>query len=160
MVAEVDFFIDSVTFKLRRRVDRAGPGRPPADACLSCHGIDWQLPSMTQVLTQFSAMLSTVVNLGLTVRLERDRLDGTSDVEWLHFLKQFSTVRALFISGWFAGQVALAIENMSGEMVAEALSSLDLISLELQPLATSSFEKFVTVRRLSGLPVTVICAEA
>ena len=118
----------------------------------------WELSDMTRVLSQFSAMLSAIVHFKLDIRLEVDRqLEGTSDVEWLHFLNQFSTVRALHVSKLSAGRVALALESLSGEMVAEVLSCLELICLEDQP--TSSVEKFVAARRLSGRPVTVICTE-
>jgi len=84
-------------------------------------------------------------------------LDNVDVLEWLHLLHQFSTVQALYISRQFAELTARALKSFSGEMVAEALPSLDLICLEDQP--TSSIEKFIAVRRLSGRPVTAVTTE-
>jgi hypothetical protein len=52
------------------------------------------------------------------------------------------------------GHVALALEDIAGEIVAEALPSLDLVCLAGQ--LASSIEKFVAARKLSGQPVTVV----
>jgi len=97
--------------------------------------------------------LSTVVHLNLKVRVKGNRqLEYTDDVEWLHLLHQFSTVKTLHVSQKLAGHVALALEE--GGTVAEVLPSLDLICLAGQSM--SSIRKFVIARRLSGLPVTVV----
>jgi len=53
-----------------------------------------------------------------------------------------------------AGHVALALEDIAGETVAEVLLSLDSICLVDQP--ASSVKKFVAARQLSGRPVTVV----
>ena len=85
------------------------------------------------------------------------QLNGTDDVEWLHLLQQFPTVRTLHVSHRLARLVALALEDIALETVAEVLSSLDLICFEGRP--ASSIEKFVAARQLSGCPVTVIETE-
>jgi hypothetical protein len=155
-LAAVRFSFGTVTFDMYRHTNYPDWGL--ASAHFSCEGSDWQVSLIAQVLSNFSAMLSTVVHLKLDVLLtEGHQLEGTGDVEWLYFLNQLSTVQALHVSRQFAEHVALALENITGEMVAEALSSLDLICLEDQP--TSSVEKFITVRRVSGRPVTVLRSE-
>ena len=87
----------------------------------------------------------------------KDRRFGATGAGWLHFLKQFSTVQALYIARAFAKHVARGLANLMGEMVAEARPSLDLICLEDQP--TSFLENFMVVRRFSGRPVTVALTE-
>ena len=61
------------------------------------------------------------------------------------------------VSWQFAVRVARALKSITGEVVFEALSSLDSICLENRP--TYSIEKFVTVHQLSGRPVTVVDTE-
>ena len=83
--------------------------------------------------------------------------EGADDVEWLHLLHQFPTVRTLHASHRLAGLVALALEDIASESVAEVLPCLDLIYLEDRP--DSSIEKFAAARQRSGCPVTVIQTE-
>jgi len=116
---------------------------------------------MVQVLRQFSTTLSTVIHLELGVhyelaaQLEEDRqLDDTNDFEWLHLLHPFSTVQTLRVDPGIAEHVALALEDIPREMVAEVLPSLDFLCLEDQP--APSVEKFIAARRLSDRPVTVV----
>ncbi|KAH8983146.1 hypothetical protein EDB86DRAFT_3085546 [Lactarius hatsudake] len=98
---------------------------------------------MAQVLSHFSATLSTVVHLKLEVKLGKGRqLTDTDDT--------------LHLSQELAGHVALALEATTGEMVAETLPSLDLIYLAGHP--ASSIEKFIAAR-LSDHPVTVVDTE-
>ena len=123
-----------------------------ARTIISGRGFDWRISRLAQILNQFSAMLTTVVYLKLevwTICL----FWNVGSLEWSHFLHQFSTVRALYVSLPFAGCITDALKSITGEMAAEALSSLDLIYLEGEPML--SLEKLVSVRQLSGRPVTV-----
>jgi len=124
---------------------------------ISCEEFDWQVSHMAQVLSQFSATLSNVVHLKLKVEPEGRQLEGTDNVEWQPFLRPLSTVQTLHVSEELAGHIALSLEAITGETVAEAFSSLDLIYLAGQP--ASSVEKFVAARRLSDRPVTIIETE-
>ena len=56
-------------------------------------------------------------------------LEGTDNVDWLHLLHQFPTVQTQRVSRELAGNIALALENIAWETVAEVLPSLDLIYL-------------------------------
>jgi hypothetical protein len=148
---EVTFSRGKISFA---PTDASGNWRP-AKTYVSCQGTDWQVSHMAQVLSQFSTILSNVVHLVLKVDPEEDfQLEGTEDVEWLHLLRQFSTVQMLYVSQELAGHVALALQDITGDMVAEVLPSLNLICLDGQ--LASSIEKFITVCQLSGHPVTHI----
>lgn len=128
-----------------------------ASTIIRCEGIDWQVSHMAQVLSHFSATLSTVVHLKVEVKLGKGRqLKDTDDVEWLHLLRQFPAIQTLHLSQELAGHAALALEATTGEMVAETLPSLDLIWLAGHP--ASSIEKFIAAR-LSDHPVTVVDTE-
>jgi hypothetical protein len=102
-------------------------------------------------------MLSNMVDFKLVDDSRYSLVGDADDLEWLQLLPQFSTVQALYISQKFAMRIASALESISGEMVAEALPSLDLICLEDQPI--SSVEKFFDVRKLSGRPITAVSTE-
>ena len=130
----------------------------PTSAIISWNGIFQQVSNIAQVLGQFFAMLSNVVHLKLEADPEgRHRLEDTLDLEWHHFFQQFCSVKTLRVSQKLAWHVALALEGIATEMVAEALPSLDLVFLKGEP--ASCVEKFVYARELSGHPVTVIDSE-
>ena len=155
----VVYFCNSlVSFRVHHHANHPAQHRCPAETAINCKGIDWQVSHMAQVLSQLSPTLSIVNHLKLYAKSEDLPLDGMDDVEWPHLLRQFSAVKTLHVSQELAGHVALALENVTGGIFAEALPSLDLIYLEGQ--SASCIEKFVAIRQLSGRPVTVIDTEA
>ena len=154
MYAQVTFCGNMVTFDMFRH---ANNDRDPYYAItgIVCQGVDWQVSHIAQVLSHVSATLTNVVHLELGVWLEYGRkLEGTDDVDWLHFLHQFPTMQTLHVSPKLARHVALALQNLALEAVAQFPPSLDLIYLADQP--ASSIGKFVAARRLFGRPVTVV----
>jgi hypothetical protein len=158
--AQFDFYRGQVSFNTHRHYYHANNPYllPPFPmTVILCEGTDCQVSHIAQVLSQFSATISTVVHLKLNVWLQKDRqLEATDDVEWQHLLHQFSAVQTLYVPQELAAHVARALEDITGEMVpdSEVLPSLDLICLTGQ--LESSIEKFVAARRLSGRPITVI----
>ena len=156
--ANVTFFCDRITFHTSRHRHDPNSDTPSANTTIFCRGVDWQFSHLAQVLSQLSATFSNVVHFKLEVQLEQDRqLEGTDDVEWLRLLNQLSTVKTLHVSQELAGHIALALEDIASEMVADVLPSLDLIYLEDQP--ASRVENFVSARGLSDYPVTVVDTE-
>ena len=158
-LAEVRFDRLTVTFDMYRNANhlRSDYHHPISHLACGDTRIHWQVPKMARMFSQFSAILSTITHLKLFAPSAEDRHFEATGAEWLHFLSQFSTVQALYISRAFAKHVALALENITGEVVAGAWPSLVLICLEDQP--TSSVEKFIVARRVSGRPVTAIDTE-
>ena len=152
--AQVNFCVDRVTFDMSRHANNdRHQGRPITG--IVCQGVDWQVSHLAQVLSHVSAMLSTVPHLELETNLGYwHHLEGTDNVEWLQLLHQFPAVRTLHVSQELAGHVALALEHLRFEAVAQTPPSLDLIYLAGQP--ASSIEKFVSACQLSGRPVTVV----
>ena len=152
--AHLTFSNDGVAFVMSHapRVMDYLPGHPIT--LISCQGIDWQVSHLAQVLSKFSATLSNVIYLDLSVDPHNLRLKGTDDVEWLHLLHQFPTVQTLRVHRrQLAERIALALEDITEEMVSGVLRSLDSISLAGQP--ASSVKKFIALRQISGRPVTV-----
>ena len=119
-------------------------------------------PPLLRLLNQFSATLytGTIIHLELNVNLREDleedsQIRGEDDVEWLGFLHQFPGMRVLHVeSRVLARRIAYELEEITVEMVAEVLPFLELVYLEGQP--ASSVEKFVTARRSTNYPTTVV----
>jgi len=125
----------------------------PVSTSILCEGISGQVLFMAQVFSQPSAILSRVAHLKLSQDLD---VDG-HHAGWLHLFCQFFSVQTLHIAHELAGHVALALEEVTGEMVSEVLPALDLIFLVGQPV--SSIDEFIAARRLSGHPVTIVDTE-
>ena len=152
--AEVTFSSGNATFTLDPQSCDLPSVRPLASTVIRCEGIDWQVSHLAQTLSQFksSATLSNLVHLKLKLNLETDRqLEGTDDIDWQHFLRPFSNVKMLHVSKRLAVHIALSLEDIAVGMAAEVLPSVELIWL-----GGRRVRKFVTARRLSGRPVTVV----
>jgi hypothetical protein len=155
--AKVRFHSDarSITFDLYRPINRT-PGWDDLHPtiAISCQWCDWHI---FRTLHKFSAILSTVVDLKLVGKFWNIcDLRDEYYLEWLHFLHQFSVLKALYVSVPLAEGIGYVMQSVKREVVAEALPRLDLICLEGQ---TSSIDKFVAVRRLSGYPLIVVGTE-
>jgi hypothetical protein len=152
--AHITILDGRINFTLYGDANYPGWDRRPSKTTISWEAIDRQVSHMAQVLRQFSSALSNVVHLELEACLGKDHQSEYMDVEWLHLLHQASAVQTLNVSWSLAGHIALALQGITEETVAEVLPSLELIYLQHRP--SSSVEKFVAVRQLSGRPVTVV----
>ena len=152
--AKACVYDDGITFDLYHSANRTGWDSHPATTVVSCTPIDWYI---FDILNQFSAILSTVVDLKFVVNWQRDYISDRYNLEWLPFLHQLPALQALYVSLPFAEGVGHALKSLKGEEVAEALPSLELISLEDQ---APSIQEFVAVRQLSDRPLTVVGTEA
>jgi hypothetical protein len=149
-----------ISFYLHREANYTIWKRPSVRTIIVCEEVDdLQVFHIAQVLSQISATLSTIAHLVLEISVDSDnRLRGMDNVEWLPLLHQFPAVQTLHVYRKIAEHVALALEDVTGELVAEVLPSLNLIYLEGHP--ASSVKKFVAARQLAGRPVTVLETES
>ena len=155
--ARILFVWGRATLFINHEENHASSDPRPAETLVSCscEAIDWNFWNLAQVFNLFS---TTLVHLNLYAKHDEDFEFENMDIdEWVHLLHQFSAVQTLRVSQGLAGHVALALEDITGEMVTEVLQCLDLIYLVGQ--SASSIEKFVAARRLSGRPVVVIETE-
>ena len=123
---------------------------------LSCQRIDWQVSHMAQTLSQLSTTISLSAAVNVKLQIEQwwvGPTDVMEDVDLRLLLLQFPTMQTLHVSWGLGKHVALALEHM----VAGEFPSLYLIFLADQP--ASSVQKFVTARKFSGRPVTVVDTE-
>jgi hypothetical protein len=151
---QVAFFSDWVTFDMYPHEDHTSSDSASATITISCEGIDWQVSHVAQVLSYFSATISNAIHLKLKVEPDGLQLKGMDDVEWQYLLRQCSIVQTLYVSQELAGGVAYELEHIAEDLVPEVLPSLDLICLAGQ--RAPSIGNFITARKLSGLPVSVV----
>ncbi|KAH9171740.1 hypothetical protein EDB89DRAFT_2070510 [Lactarius sanguifluus] len=156
--ANVLFSSRSASFSVYPHINRPSWDWRPPKARVLCKGVNWRVLDLAQLLSHFPTPLSNVVHLDLGARVEVNRpLEDMSDIDWLRLLHQFSAVQTLGLYNEPAEHVALTLEDISGELVAEVLPSLDLVCIVDQP--ASSIEQFIAAREHSGYPVTVFDTE-
>ncbi|KAH9172476.1 hypothetical protein EDB89DRAFT_904755 [Lactarius sanguifluus] len=118
-------------------------------------GLDWQVSHLAQILDQSPALVSNVGHLSIDEdELQPGWQDDMDDAGWLELLFPFTAVEMLRGSEQLAGHIALALDNVSGEIVTEVLPALNTLMLDDQ--LVRSVEQFIAVRRFSGRPVTFI----
>ena len=155
--AHVCFRSDEVDFTLYRHSNCPGWDRHPVRTTISSDAFNLQVSDLAQVLSRFSATLFAVVHLELDAQLEDDyRLERTNVVEWLHIFRQFPAVQTLHVSWRLTGFIALALNGIRGETVAEVLPFLELICLEGQMISFIEKFDFFADRRLSDRPVSLV----
>ena len=151
--AHVIFYSDLVSLTMSPHANY--PSSHRCQVIIRCEGTDWQVSHMAQVLSQISVARSSVVHLQLEQNLNLNSEETvTDDVEWLHLLHQFPTLRTLKVDRELARHVAPALEGTM-ETAAEVLPSLELIWI-----GGRRVDNFDTARRLSGRPVIVCTKKA
>jgi hypothetical protein len=122
-----------------------------------CKGLDWQSLHLAQILAQSPAIVSNVDHLSINgddLQHESGWKDSVDDTDWLELLHPFSAANMVQGSKQLALQIALALDGVGEEMIAEVLPALTSLLLEDQPVR--SVEKFLAARQNSGHPVTFV----
>ena len=153
--AHVTFSSDEVSFTMYPPPrDQPDQGPTHVKTVILCKGMTWQVSHMAQVLRHFFAALSNTTHLRLDGTPENEcQLEDMDEIEWLHFLRQFSNVRSLTVYSELIGQVAPTLNDITAETGADVMPSLDLICIDGN--SKTSLEKYLSARRLSGRPVTL-----
>ncbi|KAH8989844.1 hypothetical protein EDB83DRAFT_2559592 [Lactarius deliciosus] len=146
-------FIKLSEFK-RARVDFCYPDikldRPQGE----CHQAHYSLiisdpelrrSDMARLLDQLVPMLSNVVHLTIVGK------HGRGD-DMLPLLRLFPAVEAMDVDRNAAGYIASALEDIAEDMVTEVLPALQLLLLDDDD---NKLERFLSLRQLSGRPVTI-----
>ena len=124
--------------------------------------LDEQVPYVTEVLGQLLAMFSNIDHLSsFGNNLEPQKMESA---DWLSFFHLFQAVNALHLSGGVAAYIVSALEDITDEMVTKVFPALDLIWLDKEGGEESdepvgSIDRFLSLRQLSGRPVTVVDTE-
>jgi hypothetical protein len=149
--AEVDFYSSCVRVTLSWR---DGNDHHTLSLIIACRPLDWQLSSLAQV---FNSALSRLTFEELHINNFREHSqDDTENAQWLELLTSFISVKDLVLHRHLIELVAPVLEDLTGERVTEVLPALqNLFVQSRQPseLVKKAIGKFVSARRLEGLPV-------
>ncbi|KAH9169004.1 hypothetical protein EDB89DRAFT_1988501 [Lactarius sanguifluus] len=107
---------------------------------------EFTAPDMARLLDQLVPMLSNVAHLSV---LDKHRQGD----DMLPLLRLFPSVEAMDVSRETAGYVASALEDIAEDMVTEVLPALQLLLLDDDD---NKLERFLSLRQLSGHPVTIV----
>ena len=129
---------------------------------IKCERPDWQLSSMTQILSQQSPLLSHVEQLEIW-HLPWEEIEWKDDPDmdlslWLELFCLFIAAQRLHISERLVSPVARALQGLTGQMATEVLPVLRTLSLEgLEPSGPvhEAMKSFATARQLSRQPVVI-----
>jgi hypothetical protein len=123
----------------------------------SCRRFDWQLSFATQISSQLSPILSTVLSLhiviGLGLPTGEEEVDPT---QWLELFRPFTHVTTVSVVEQLVPGIvqALVVEDMATEVLPE-LTRLHLKEYRKSPSVAKDAEQFVTTRKLSGRTVSL-----
>ena len=121
---------------------------------------------MVGVLGQVVAIFSNVGHLFTHAPrcLEWRDMDDMDGNEWLPFLHLSPAVETLRLSEDMAPYIVSAFEDIPEEMITEVIPALHLLWLDEEEEReddepVESIERFLSLRQLSGRPVTVVNTE-
>jgi hypothetical protein len=140
---------------------------------IQCERLDWQLSSMTQILSQQLPVLSHVERFEIReplfplgdpcfrlddIRIPREDDPDMDPSQWLELFRLLVAVQSLFVSERLVHRVAAALKELTGETAVEVLPALQGLSLEgLQPSGPvqDAMKSFATARQLTTHPVVI-----
>jgi len=123
----------------------------------TCGDLDWQLSFMTQVLRQFTPLLSSVDSLTINKPYKMPRgEDYVESIQWLELFQPFTHVRTVHVFKQLVPDIvdALVAENTVAGVLPE-LSRLYLKGYRDSLPVAKAAEQFVAARRHSGRTVSL-----
>jgi hypothetical protein len=132
------------------------------DLGIKCERLDWQLSSMTQILSQQLPRLSHVERFQIResrfrsgdVRIGWEDDPDMDSLQWLELFRLLIAVQSLHVSERLVHRVAAALKGLTGEMAMQVLPALHTLWLEgLQPSGPvqDAIKPFATARQLQIL---------
>jgi hypothetical protein len=166
--AEVTFYCEVIYFELDRPQKGCRQAQQLSVKILDQGQLHMQVPCVAHVLGQLAATFSQVNHL--TAHGDHVYSREMDVTEWLPFFRLFPSVQALHLSGGVAAYIASALEDTADpeETVTDVFLALRVIWLDEgndgdsdteddhydEPVG--SIEGFLSLRQLSGRPVTVV----
>jgi hypothetical protein len=153
--ARVDFSSEEFSMEL----DRPQGGYRQAQLSLTMHQCwtDMPVPYSAHIFGQLAATFSNVDHL--SVEGDQMELDVMESSKWLPFLRQFPAVEALHLSGGVAAYITSALEH-TADSVSDLLPALHVVWIDDEEndddVPVGSIESFLSLRQLSGRPVTIV----
>ncbi|KAI9436882.1 hypothetical protein H4582DRAFT_364641, partial [Lactarius indigo] len=130
----------------------------PLDICVlcECEEIDCQVSRIALILSQSSALFSHIRHLSISCPCPPPRLEDVHSVQWLGLFCPFVAVQILRVDGYLIEDVALALGEVTAEIIPELLPALWCLDLGSDPKPYVDARKFILLRQLFGIPVTAV----
>jgi hypothetical protein len=132
----------------------------PLHLRFKCDRLDWRVSSMARLCGELFPHLSEVellaVNGDPDLRVESQ--EDTDSTQWLELFRPFTAVQSLFVSKKLGPLIAQALQELTGDRVAEVLPSLQSLSLggfKPNGAIQGILGPFFTARQLSGHHIIV-----
>jgi hypothetical protein len=101
------------------------------------------------------------------INVDPEWMEDIEDIDWLPFFRLFHAVEALHLSGGVVAYIVSALQDIDEEMVTDVFTALHLIWLDEDrdkesdkpPEPVGPIQRFLFLRQLDGLPVTVVHTE-
>jgi hypothetical protein len=131
---------------------------------IKCERLDWQLSSMTQILSQQLPRLSHIEHFQICeppdspYRIRREDNPDMDPLQWLELFRLLIAVQSLYVSERLVHRVAAALQELTAEMATEVLPALRNLWLEgLQPSgpAENAIKSFAAARQPTDHPVVI-----
>ena len=121
-----------------------------------CDAFDWKISFLVQICSQLLPLLSSVERLDIRDQRPLDWEDA-DHMQWLEIFRPFIAVQSLHIHG-LAKPITSALNELIGVRVMEVLPALHsiFVTCPAYERQLSIIEPFITERRLSNRPVTVV----
>jgi hypothetical protein len=131
---------------------------PESGFRISCVKQDWEVSSLTPILTSLSFSIHMVEHLyiyGPEELLTQFWRNDIKDMQWLGIFHPFISVKNLYLYKAIAQCIAPALQDLVGEKVTNVLPALESIFLEELRPVEEAIGQFVAARQLLGHPVAV-----
>jgi len=120
--AEVLILDDSIHLSIKPK--------PRLELQIDGRALDRQLFSLAQVCSPSFPLISALEELKITKLSSPYGEDDMKDAEWLEFLDLFTALKNLYLTEAIARRVCGALQELSGESVAEVLPALRNIFID------------------------------
>jgi hypothetical protein len=157
--ASLLFYHEGVFVILDNPLAETGPARlAHFQANITCRHLDWQVSSITRILSNLRPLLSSVADLILDYRehtLSSDLHNEVDPTLWHEFLGSFRNVETLHVHKGLVGEVSRSLQ-LDGQSPLELLPELRQLVCPTGSVEDKSFAPFIHDRDVAGQPVNVV----
>ena len=131
------------------------PPSPTLNIRVGCDHLDWQVFSMTQILSVLGPIFSAVVDLTLDYRghiLSSEWHNQADSTHWRELLGPFRNVRILRVHNDIVGEVSRCLA-LDGELASGILPELKILVCPMGSRDDKMFATLIHDREVAGLPI-------
>ena len=147
----------------RVRVEVYPPGEAKMKAAFMtnvfCWHLDWQVPSVAQILNSLGHLFSAVEHLTFEHEVHSQSSEAHNKVdrtEWRKLLRPFGNVKTLWIGNGLVEQLSRSLDLEDGELPLELLPELQELTYSGSGNTSDAFTSFIDAHRNADRAITVV----